>query len=168
MLITDLFEGGDQAAMLRRVADLTAAGTQVIVLLALYDDGAPAYNHDMAAALAELGRAGVRVHPGRFRRPDGRRHRTARRRRVGAPPGGPLTRRTARRAADQAGGAGPGYCRLARLQAGSPACSCMASRLSRAGCAAAAGPSAKARRMFAVVRQTNDEAAPSMPCGRSP
>jgi hypothetical protein len=34
---------------------MTAAGTQVIALLALSDDGAPSYDHEMAAALAELG-----------------------------------------------------------------------------------------------------------------
>ncbi len=55
ILVSDLFEGGDQEAMLRRVADLTAAGTQVIALLALSDDGAPGYDHEVAAALAELG-----------------------------------------------------------------------------------------------------------------
>ena len=34
---------------------MTAAGVQVVVLLALSDDGAPAYDHDNAAALAALG-----------------------------------------------------------------------------------------------------------------
>jgi hypothetical protein len=34
---------------------MTAAGAQVIVLLALSDDGAPGYDHDNAAALARLG-----------------------------------------------------------------------------------------------------------------
>jgi Mg-chelatase subunit ChlD len=55
VLISDLYEGGVRAQMLRRVADLTAAGVQVVVLLALCDDGAPAYDHDNAAALAGLG-----------------------------------------------------------------------------------------------------------------
>jgi Mg-chelatase subunit ChlD len=55
ILISDLFEGGNAEEMLRRIADLTAAGTQVITLLALSDDGAPGYDHDIAAALAELG-----------------------------------------------------------------------------------------------------------------
>ena len=41
--------------MLHRIADMTAAGTQVIALLALSDDGAPAFDHDNAGALAELG-----------------------------------------------------------------------------------------------------------------
>ncbi|HEX6524184.1 MAG TPA: VWA domain-containing protein [Streptosporangiaceae bacterium] len=55
ILISDLFEGGNSDELLRRIADLTAAGTQVITLLALNDDGAPGYDHDIAAALAELG-----------------------------------------------------------------------------------------------------------------
>jgi Mg-chelatase subunit ChlD len=55
VLVSDLFEGGDRHQLLRRIGDLTAARTQVIVLLALSDDGAPAYDHDLAAALAELG-----------------------------------------------------------------------------------------------------------------
>jgi Mg-chelatase subunit ChlD len=53
--VSDLFEGGNEDEMLRRIADMTAAGTQVIALLALSDDGAPAYDHDNAAALADLG-----------------------------------------------------------------------------------------------------------------
>jgi Mg-chelatase subunit ChlD len=55
VLISDLYEGGVQDEMLRRVATMTAAGIQVIVLLALSDEGAPAYDHDNAAALAALG-----------------------------------------------------------------------------------------------------------------
>ncbi|MFC6885140.1 MULTISPECIES: VWA domain-containing protein [Actinomadura] len=55
VLISDLYEGGVRAEMLQRVAALTAAGVQVVVLLALSDEGAPAYDHENAAALAELG-----------------------------------------------------------------------------------------------------------------
>jgi Mg-chelatase subunit ChlD len=55
VLISDLYEGGNRAEMLGRVAALTAAGVQVVVLLALSDDGAPGYDHDNAAALAALG-----------------------------------------------------------------------------------------------------------------
>lgn len=54
-LISDLYEGGIRAEMLRRVNALTESGVQVVVLLALSDDGAPAYDHDNAAALAALG-----------------------------------------------------------------------------------------------------------------
>ncbi len=55
LLISDLYEGGVQDEMLRRIASMLAAGVQVIVLLALSDDGAPAFDHDNAAALAALG-----------------------------------------------------------------------------------------------------------------
>ena len=55
VLISDLYEGGVRDEMLRRVASMTAAGVQVIVLLALSDEGAPAYDHDNAAALAAMG-----------------------------------------------------------------------------------------------------------------
>ncbi len=55
ILVSDLYEGGDRDEMLRRMAAMTAAGTQVIVLLALSDDGAPGYDHENAAALAGLG-----------------------------------------------------------------------------------------------------------------
>ncbi|MDQ0381050.1 VWA domain-containing protein [Amycolatopsis thermophila] len=55
VLISDLFEGGDEEEMLRRAQALRADGVQVICLLALSDDGAPAYDHDTAAALAALG-----------------------------------------------------------------------------------------------------------------
>ena len=55
ILVSDLFEGGNRDAMLRRVAEMTAVGTQVIALLALSDDDAPAYQHDNAAALGVLG-----------------------------------------------------------------------------------------------------------------
>jgi Mg-chelatase subunit ChlD len=54
VLISDLFEGGDEDQMLARVAAMKAAGVQVVALLALSDDGAPAYDSGNAAALAEL------------------------------------------------------------------------------------------------------------------
>ncbi len=55
VLISDLYEGGIRDQMLRRVAEMTAAGVQVVVLLALSDEGAPAYDADNAAALAAMG-----------------------------------------------------------------------------------------------------------------
>ncbi|MGP4023275.1 VWA domain-containing protein [Actinomadura sp. 3N407] len=55
VLISDLYEGGVREELLRRVAALTSAGVQVVVLLALSDEGAPAYDHENAAALAALG-----------------------------------------------------------------------------------------------------------------
>lgn len=66
VLISDLYEGGIREEMLRRVAEMTAAGVQVIVLLALSDDGAPAYHHDNAAALAALGVPAFACTPDKF------------------------------------------------------------------------------------------------------
>lgn len=54
VLITDLYEGGGSADMIKRLAALAASGVQVIVLLALSDDGAPSYEHGNAQALAGL------------------------------------------------------------------------------------------------------------------
>jgi hypothetical protein len=53
--ISDLYEGGNAQSMLRRTAALVASGVQVISLLALSDEGAPFYDHDMAAKFAGFG-----------------------------------------------------------------------------------------------------------------
>jgi Mg-chelatase subunit ChlD len=55
VLISDLVEGGAPGEMLRRIAELVRAGVRVVALLALSDSGAPAYDHEHAAALADLG-----------------------------------------------------------------------------------------------------------------
>src|SRR5262249_24714248 len=55
VLISDLFEGGNQQEMLKRAASLVSAGVQFIALLALNDDGAPGYDHNVAAAFAGFG-----------------------------------------------------------------------------------------------------------------
>jgi Mg-chelatase subunit ChlD len=55
VLISDLFEGGIRDEMLARMATLVAEGVTVVALLALSDEGAPSYDHEHAAALADLG-----------------------------------------------------------------------------------------------------------------
>jgi Mg-chelatase subunit ChlD len=55
VLITDLYEGGDEQGMRKRAAELTAAGVQTVVLLALNDEGAPMYDHGNAQFLSNLG-----------------------------------------------------------------------------------------------------------------
>lgn len=55
VLITDLYEGGDQAKMRKRAVELVSAGVQVVVLLALNDEGAPFYDHDNAQYFSNLG-----------------------------------------------------------------------------------------------------------------
>jgi Mg-chelatase subunit ChlD len=55
VLISDLIEGGIAEQMLARAKALVSAGVNVIVLLALNDDGRPAYDANHAAILASLG-----------------------------------------------------------------------------------------------------------------
>lgn len=55
VLISDLIEGGIADQMLARARSLVSAGVNVIVLLALNDDGRPAYDANHAGILASLG-----------------------------------------------------------------------------------------------------------------
>ena len=55
VLISDLYEGGTGTKMIKRVAAMKASGVQFVALLALSDEGAPAYDRQHAAALAALG-----------------------------------------------------------------------------------------------------------------
>lgn len=55
VLISDLYEGGIRREMLKRVAAMKASGVRFVALLALSDEGAPAYDREHAAALAALG-----------------------------------------------------------------------------------------------------------------
>ncbi|GGZ19258.1 VWA domain-containing protein [Streptomyces inusitatus] len=55
VLISDLYEGGIRDEMLKRVAAMKASGVRFVTLLALSDEGTPAYDREHAAALAALG-----------------------------------------------------------------------------------------------------------------
>ena len=55
VLISDLYEGGDEKRMLIRARELVDSGVRVIALLALDDDGAPGYDHRVAATFAAMG-----------------------------------------------------------------------------------------------------------------
>lgn len=55
VLITDLFEGGDQKQMRKRVGEIVASGVKMVTLLALSDQGAPTFDTENAAALAAMG-----------------------------------------------------------------------------------------------------------------
>src|SRR5918997_390315 len=55
VLISDLYEGGVERELVQRVAELLGSGVTVVVLLALSDRGAPAYDRDLAAQLSALG-----------------------------------------------------------------------------------------------------------------
>jgi Mg-chelatase subunit ChlD len=66
VLISDLLEGGNQMEMVQRAAALSAAGVQMIVLLALNDEGAPIYNHRLAEQMAALDMPVFACTPDRF------------------------------------------------------------------------------------------------------
>jgi len=55
ILISDLYEGGNAAEMLARAAALVGSGVNLIVLLALSDDGRPSFDQSHAQAFASLG-----------------------------------------------------------------------------------------------------------------
>jgi hypothetical protein len=55
VLISDLYEGAGEAAMIARIGELANAGVQVIVLVALSDKGAPSYYHGAAEKITALG-----------------------------------------------------------------------------------------------------------------
>ncbi|MEM6793747.1 MAG: VWA domain-containing protein [Acidobacteriota bacterium] len=66
VLISDLYEGGVEAELLQRTAGLLESGVQVIILLALSDEGAPAYDRDLAARLSALGAPSFACSPDLF------------------------------------------------------------------------------------------------------
>ncbi|NET38571.1 MAG: VWA domain-containing protein [Cyanothece sp. SIO1E1] len=66
VLISDLYEGGNNDAMLKRVASLVASGVQMITLLALSDEGAPCFDHRNATAFASLGVPAFACTPDQF------------------------------------------------------------------------------------------------------
>ena len=55
ILITDLYEGGNEKEMRNTMKSIVDSGVQLITLLALNDDGAPYYDHHNAEFLANLG-----------------------------------------------------------------------------------------------------------------
>jgi len=55
ILLTDLYEGGNQAQLVRRMGEMVENGVKAICLLALSDNGAPSYDEALARKLAALG-----------------------------------------------------------------------------------------------------------------
>jgi hypothetical protein len=55
VLISDLFEGGNIDLLMSRVDALVRRGVTIVALLALSDEGAPVYDHTVAAELAARG-----------------------------------------------------------------------------------------------------------------
>lgn len=55
IMITDLYEGGNQSQLVRRLGEMTASGVKCICLLALSDSGKPSYDESLAKKLAAMG-----------------------------------------------------------------------------------------------------------------
>lgn len=55
VLISDLYEGGNSANMLKRTSEIMGSGVNMIGLLALNDKGAPSYDTRIAGNFAEMG-----------------------------------------------------------------------------------------------------------------
>jgi hypothetical protein len=55
ILLTDLFEGGNQAQLVRRLGEMAASGVRTLCLLALSDAGKPCYDEGLAKKLTALG-----------------------------------------------------------------------------------------------------------------
>jgi hypothetical protein len=66
VLISDLYEGGNNQALRQRVGSILAAGVQLITLLALNDDGAPFFDRQNAATFATLGSPAFACTPDQF------------------------------------------------------------------------------------------------------
>ncbi len=66
VLISDLYEGGDEQALIAKIKSIVDSGVTLVILLALSDDGAPGYDHDLAATCAALGAPAFACTPDRF------------------------------------------------------------------------------------------------------
>ena len=55
IMLTDLYEGGNEAQLVRRLEEMVASGVRVLCLLALSDSGIPSYDQGLAKKLARLG-----------------------------------------------------------------------------------------------------------------
>lgn len=53
-LVTDLYEGGNRAGLIRRLGELKESGVNVVVLLAISDSGSPCYDSGLAGKVADL------------------------------------------------------------------------------------------------------------------
>jgi len=55
ILITDLYEGGNAAELVRRLEDMAGSGVRAMVMLALSDSGVPSYDENLAKKVRALG-----------------------------------------------------------------------------------------------------------------
>jgi len=66
ILISDLFEGGVEAGLIRKLTGMHEAGVKVIVLLALSDRGVPAYDDALGRKIGAIGIPCFACTPGRL------------------------------------------------------------------------------------------------------
>lgn len=66
VLVSDLYEGGNPAELLKRAAALKASGVTMVALLALSDEGAPSFDRAVAEKLAVLGIPSFACTPDKF------------------------------------------------------------------------------------------------------
>ncbi len=66
VLISDLYEGGNAAQMLKKCAELKRSGVRMVVLLALSDEGAPSFDQHLAQKLGDLDIPSFACTPDRF------------------------------------------------------------------------------------------------------
>ena len=66
ILISDLYEGGVRAGLLRRLNEMHEDGVKVIVLLALSDNGKPYYDEKLGKEISKLGIACFACTPDRL------------------------------------------------------------------------------------------------------
>jgi Mg-chelatase subunit ChlD len=66
ILITDLCEGGNASELVARLGKLVSDGVNVIVLLALSDEGRPSYDAELASTVAAMGIAVFACTPDQF------------------------------------------------------------------------------------------------------
>ena len=55
ILLTDLYEGGNEAQLVRRLGEMAESGVRVLCLLALSDQGIPSFDDRLAGRLSRLG-----------------------------------------------------------------------------------------------------------------
>lgn len=55
ILVTDLYEGGNEAQLVRRLKEMVESGVRCLCLLALSDSGIPTFDEQLAKKLAALG-----------------------------------------------------------------------------------------------------------------
>jgi hypothetical protein len=55
ILLTDLYEGGNQASLVRRLEEMAGSGVRAMCLLALSDSGVPSYDPNLAKRLSAVG-----------------------------------------------------------------------------------------------------------------